>query len=83
MAHSDYKTADRAFSGGERCSECGLDPATIVAAESIGLLAATAPEQLSATPDVTAVLDLRDQLTKAEREVARLKNLLEEVHVDS
>jgi hypothetical protein len=35
-AHHTHHTVHAAFMGGPRCEQCGLDPATIVAAKAIG-----------------------------------------------
>jgi hypothetical protein len=74
-AHSENRTAERAFSALMSCPECGLDPATIVAARALGVVesppAPPAPEKPSART-------LRRKLAKAEAEVARLKAQLEQ-----
>ena len=47
-AHASHTIVHGAFTGSTRCPECGLDPATIVAAEAIGL-AEERPQQPEAT----------------------------------
>ncbi|WP_346007521.1 hypothetical protein [Janibacter terrae] len=37
-AHYMHKTIHNAFTGSTSCSECGLDPATVVDGEAVGLL---------------------------------------------
>lgn len=37
-AHASHRTLHAAFTGGAACPECGLDPATIVDGEAIGLV---------------------------------------------
>ncbi|GAA3598501.1 hypothetical protein [Kribbella ginsengisoli] len=43
-AHRTHLSVRAAFSGGVRCAECGLDPATIVDAEAIGIRRASQAE---------------------------------------
>lgn len=76
-AHRSHLTARAAFTL-SRCEECGLDPATIVAAEPLGLVEPPIPN----TPDPPDVVDgerariearltaLRDEVTSLERRLA-------------
>ena len=70
-AHIDHRTVHAAFMGGMRCAECGLDPATIVAARALGP-AAPCPPPLS-NPVPAERWRLEQRLAKARAEVERLE----------
>jgi hypothetical protein len=72
-AHVESKTVHAAFMGSCICPECGLDPATIVAARPLG--AAGSPPRTPAPPKPTPadIRTLEKQLTRAQAEVARLE----------
>lgn len=71
-AHREHTTVARAFALSP-CPECGLDPATIVAARPVGLVSEPPP-----APNRTASSRQQAQraLTKARRDVARLEGEL-------
>lgn len=71
-AHRDHKTVQRAFTL-SRCPECGLDPATIIAARPLGLISEPPP-----TPNPSGQRRVRAEreLKRARREVARLEQEL-------
>jgi hypothetical protein len=66
-AHASHRTLHAAFTGGAACPECGLDPATIVDGEAIGLVE---------EPPVKAKTMVRapSKPTRAQRE-ARIREL--------
>lgn len=72
-AHREYTTVERAFTVSPRCPECGLDPASIVAARPLGLVSEPPPP-----PDPTAEQRAKAErdLERARREVARLEKKL-------
>jgi hypothetical protein len=78
-AHYTHTTVHGAFTGSTHCTECDLDPATIVAAEAIGLV----EERLSVEPAGRST-DERARLKRAimrhERELARLRVELDAVN---
>jgi hypothetical protein len=73
-AHYTHMTVHSAFTGSARCPECGLDPATIVAAEAVGLVCV--PQQ-PPTARKRAIRPTREDLKRKvralEAEVARLR----------
>jgi hypothetical protein len=73
-AHYTHTTVHSAFTGSARCPECGLDPATIVAAEAVGLVGV--PQQ-PPTARKRAIRPTREDLERKvralEAEVARLR----------
>lgn len=72
-AHRSHLTVHSAFSGSVRCTECGCDPAAVIDARAIGLIAEpTRPESVPAVRKPTrAALERRIQ--ELEAEVARLQ----------
>lgn len=79
-ANSSHKSIHNAFTGSTTCTECGLDPATIVDAEAIGLAAETltaavAGRPTSVTPKVRkpTKAELEAKVRELEAEVARLQ----------
>lgn len=64
-AHHTHKTVHSAFTGSARCAECGLDPATIVAAEALGRLEAPT------TVEARGAQALEREIKRHEREVER------------
>jgi len=70
-AHYTHKTVQAAFTGSTSCPECGLDPATVVDGETIGLQEEPPRPQRAPTPVITA---RSGKPTKAERE-ARIREL--------
>lgn len=74
-AHLSYTDAERAFTMNSRCPECGLDPATIVDARAMGLLAE--PQRVRRTtarssPRTTKAA-LEKRVADLEAELAALK----------
>jgi hypothetical protein len=71
-AHKNHKTVRSAFTIGAACPECGLDPASIIAARPLGLEAEppASPRADAPTADVAKV---RRQLARAPADVARLE----------
>lgn len=74
-AHHTHTTVHGAFMGGVRCPECGLDPATIIAAEAIGRIAGplVATRSRSAATDAEGI---RLAIARHEREISRLRSQL-------
>lgn len=73
-AHASHRTIHGAFMGGVSCPECGLDPATIIDGEAIGLvesspLAVTAKSVRSGKPTKA---ELEARVRELEAEVERL-----------
>lgn len=54
-AHHTHMTVHTAFMGGVSCVECGLDPATIVAAEVIASVASPSSPPTTRRPDVMRI----------------------------
>jgi len=81
-AHVESKTVHAAFMGGFACPECGLDPATIVAALALGTVAPlpVAPPLLPPTP--ARMKMLHRQLAKARADVARLTEEIERAGIN-
>lgn len=77
-AHKEHKTVRSAFTIGRACPECGVDPASILAARPLGLEAeppsAVRPAEPAPQQDVRR---LRGQLARAREEVERLESALE------
>jgi hypothetical protein len=79
-AHYTYKAVEAAFSGSIACPECGLNPATIVDGEAIGLEAArpSAPRSGGARTRPSSRkptrADLEARVRKLETEVERLRS---------
>lgn len=71
-AHRDHTTVERAFTL-SRCVECGLDPASIVAARPLGLVSEPPPPP---NPTVQRREKAELDLERARREVARLEKEL-------
>lgn len=71
-AHRDHTTVERAFTL-SRCGECGLDPASIVAARPLGLVSEPPPPP---KPTVQRREKAELHLERARREVARLEKEL-------
>jgi hypothetical protein len=78
-AHHGHTTVHGAFTGSTRCTECGLDPATIVAAEAIGLV-----EERPGVKPVARSTDecagLERAIVRHERELARLRAELDAIN---
>jgi len=77
-AHASHTTVHGAFTGSTRCPECGLDPATIVAAEAVGL-AEERPRQVKATNTAAEQGRIEKAIARHERELARLRAELRSV----
>lgn len=77
QAHYTYKTLQEAFSGSTSCPECGLDPATIVDGEAIGLSGeppgATKAPSSSARRRQPTKAELEKRVRELETEVERLR----------
>jgi hypothetical protein len=72
-AHRSHLTVHAAFGGSVRCTECGCDPATVIDARAIGLVAApTHPEPAPAVRKPTRA-ELERRIEELEVEVARLQ----------
>lgn len=70
-AHAESKTVHAAFMAGFACPECGLDPATVVAARAIGLVGAAPKPRPTPTADRKRTLE--KQLAKASADVEGLQ----------
>lgn len=75
-AHASHKTVHAAFTGSTRCAECGCDPAIIIDAHAVGLVApppgmGTRPIAVAVRKPTRAALEKR--ITELEAEVADLK----------
>ena len=75
-AHASHKTAHAAFTGSTRCAECGCDPAIIIDARAIGLVATlpgmgTRPTAAAVRKPTRAALEKR--IAELEAEVAQLQ----------
>lgn len=70
-AHASHTTVHGAFTGSTRCPECGLDPATIVAAEAIGLVEER-PQHPKAKPEADQSR-IEKAIARHERELERLR----------
>lgn len=77
-AHYTHKTLHAAFSGATSCTECGLDPATIVDGAAVGLKAEPAGAPRSGAPEAAKRIgsptkaELQARVAELEAEVARL-----------
>lgn len=74
-AHYTHKTLHAAFTGAVRCPECGLDPATIVDSEAIGLAGESSAPRRSppaSPPRKPTKADLEARVRELEAEVERL-----------
>jgi hypothetical protein len=76
QAHFTHKTLRAAFTGSVTCSECGLDPATIVDGAAVGL--ASAPVDASRSvpvrgPRKKTRAELEARVRELEAEVERLQ----------
>ncbi|MBX7433788.1 hypothetical protein JDV09_16980 [Mycobacterium sp. Y57] len=74
-AHASHKTVHAAFTGSTKCAECGCEPAIIIDARAIGLVApppntGTSPTGATVRKPTRAALEKR--ITELEAEVARL-----------
>lgn len=69
-AHASHTTVHGAFTGSTRCPECGLDPATIIAAEAIGLVEER-PQKPKATNTAAEQGRIEKVIARHERELAR------------
>lgn len=78
MAHIESRTVHAAFMGGVACPECGLDPATIVAARALGPASQLreAPAPTPRTRQNRASLERK--LARARAEVSRLEAELDD-----
>lgn len=75
-AHASHKTVHAAFTGSTECAECGCEPAIIIDARAIGLVAS--PPGMVTSPTAGAVRKptraaLERRITELETEVARLQ----------
>lgn len=75
-AHRTHKTVRAAFMAGMRCDECGLDPATIVAAKPIGLVE-------EPTPTKRHPRRIDQEIRRREREIERHKQEIDRLRVES
>ncbi|GAA4127940.1 hypothetical protein [Actinomadura keratinilytica] len=82
QAHYTHKTLHSAFTGSTSCPECGLDPATIVDGEAVGLVeeppgpakpSPAAPPRRSTKPRKPTRAELEARVRELEAEVARLR----------
>ena len=76
-SHMEHRTVHAAFLGGLACPECGLDPATIVAARALGRAAPPprAPARAAWSRDRRAAIE--SKLARARAEVKRLEAEIE------
>jgi hypothetical protein len=73
-AHRSHRTVQSAFSGSVRCTECGGDPATVVDARAVGLVAEPShPEPVPAVRKPTRAA-LERRIEELEAEIARLRD---------
>ncbi len=72
-SHHTNTTVHMAFTGNVPCPECGLDPATIVAAEALRRLEPDPPPKPSRTRDVASI---RRAIARHEREIEKLRTEL-------
>lgn len=72
-AHVESKTPHAAFMSGCVCPECGLDPATIVAARPLGTAASPPEPPTPPKPTPARMRTLERQLASAQADVARLQ----------
>jgi hypothetical protein len=79
-AHESYRSASRASGGESRCTSCGLDPATILAARPLGLL--VSKDQRSRKPPAPRKLTDVNRLATAEAEIERLRAELESLRAE-
>jgi hypothetical protein len=75
-AHHTHTTVHAAFTGSVKCGECGLDPATIIAAEAIGRLEPHRSEA-SSRPRSLDRQRIEAEIARHERAVARLRTKLD------
>lgn len=72
-AHVAHRTIHAAFMGDVACPECGLDPASIVAARALGPIASL-PEPAAPKPLISQNrVSLERKLARAKAEVSRLE----------
>jgi hypothetical protein len=71
-AHASHTTVHGAFTGSTRCPECGLDPATIVAAEAGGLVEERPPQRKATNPEAEQAR-IEKAIARHERELERLR----------
>lgn len=76
-AHHTHKTIHAAFTT-RACEVCGLEPATIVAAEALGRAEQPAPVVSRAPTKTTDRGRIERSIARHEAEAARLRKLLEE-----
>lgn len=69
-SHHTNMTVHMAFTGTVACPECGLDPATIVAAEALRTLDPDPPAEQPRTSDDAAI---RRAIDRHEREIEKLR----------
>lgn len=74
-SHHTNTTVHMAFTGMVACTECGLDPATIVSAEALRRLAPEPPQPKERGPDSAS---LRRAIARHEREIEKLRAQLGE-----
>lgn len=74
-AHRTHSTAHSAFTGAVMCSECGLDPATIIAAEVTARSEPEAPPSPRTPRDADAT---RRAIASHERQIVRLRAQLDQ-----
>jgi hypothetical protein len=72
-AHHTHTTVHGAFMGAIPCSECRLDPATIVAVEAIGRVAMPTPPSKRPGRDAAAI---RSSIAQYERQIEDLRRQL-------
>lgn len=72
-SHHTNTTVHAAFMGGIRCPDCGLDPATIVAAEAVRRLESDPPPQPHRTRDDESI---RLAIARHESEIEKLRRQL-------
>ena len=74
-SHHTHTTVHAAFMGGIACPECGLDPATIIAAQALRRLEPDAPpKERKKRPDDS----IRRAIERHERKIERLRAQLDE-----
>ena len=77
-AHQSHRTIHSAFTGSTACPECGLEPATVVAGEALGLAGEPPRMQRTTAPapsksDKPTKAELQAEVVALRAEVKRLR----------
>jgi hypothetical protein len=73
-AHRSYETFETALSGSTKCTECGLDPATVISGESLGAVdeAPSLPSANRVAPKPGTKAALLERVAELEAKLAHL-----------